>query len=60
MDNKFLQIFAAWVVPLYFTISGFMTFYFWYLYAQEESFMKTLFIGPIVSMLKGLFWIFYI
>lgn len=60
MESNFISVLLAWVVTIYGAVSSVMMFYFWYLYAQDESFFATIIIGPIVGMFKGLFWIFFI
>lgn len=60
MENNWFGSLLSLLTGIYLTIAGFMTFYFWYLYAQDESFFATIIIGPIVGMFKGLFWIFFI
>jgi hypothetical protein len=60
MNNNFLEVVLAWTMGVYFSVASIMMFYFWYIYAQHESFAKTLFIGPLVGIFKGVFWIFYI
>lgn len=45
---------------IYLIISQIMTLYFWWQWAQDHSFWSSVFIGPIVGELKGLFWIFFI
>jgi hypothetical protein len=60
MNNNFLEVILAWTMAVYFSVASIMMFYFWYIYAQDESFIKTLFIGPLVGIFKGVFWIFYI
>jgi len=50
-------IILAW---LYFIISQFMACYFWWLYAKQNGFWSSVFIGPIIAEVKGLLWIFFI
>lgn len=45
---------------IYITIGQIMALYFWWQYAQHHGFWSSILIGPIVGILKGLFWIFYI
>ncbi len=52
--------FGGILLYLYLIISQVMTLYFWYQWAQDHSFVSTVFIGPFVSELKGLLWIFFI
>lgn len=60
MENDWFGPLLGLIAGVYFSIASVMTFYFWYLYAQDESFVATLFIGPLVGIFKGLFWIFFI
>jgi len=55
-DTNFLMI----IVYIYLIISQVMTVYFWWLWAQDNSFWISVFIGPIVGEFKGLLWIFFI
>jgi len=57
-DNgaNFLMI----ILWLYVIISQFMTFYFWYQWAQDHSFWSTFIAGFFVSEFKGILWIFFI
>ena len=48
------------LLMIYFIISQVATLYFWWEWAQHHSFLSTLFIGPFVSELKGILWIFFI
>lgn len=60
MENNWFGPLLGLITWVYFSVAGIMTFYFWYLYAQDESFLSTIFIGPFVGILKGLLWIFFI
>ena len=48
------------LLTIYIIISQFATLYFWWDWAQHHSFLSTIFIGPFVSEIKGLLWIFFI
>lgn len=48
------------LLGLYFLISQIMAIYFWWEYAQEDSFLTTLLIDPFLAEFKGFLWIFFI
>jgi len=48
------------LITVYFIISQFATLYFWWEWAHHHSFLSTVFLGPVVSEIKGLLWIFFI
>lgn len=45
---------------VYLMISQIMALYFWWQWAQDHSFLSSIFIGPFVGEIKGLLWIFFI
>jgi hypothetical protein len=45
---------------IYLIISQFMTLYYWWEWAQDHSFLSSIFIGPLVGEFKGLLWIFFV
>lgn len=51
---------AYLLIVIYFIMSQLCTLWFWYIWAQTHSFLNSLFLGPIVSELKGIFWPFFI
>jgi hypothetical protein len=48
------------VIIIYLFVGEFLSFLFWFEYAQTHGFFNTLFIGFFVSQFKGLFWPFFI
>ena len=44
----------------YMAISQIMAMFYWYEYAQDHGFLASVFIGPFVGEIKGLFWIIFI
>ena len=60
MSSNTSNGFLTAILWLYLTISQVMAIYFWWLYAKENTFISSIFIGPFVAEFKGLFWIFFI
>jgi len=59
MNNEMPPI-GAIIIYIYLLIAHVFTFYFWYQWAQNHSFLNSLFIGPIVAEFKGLLFPFFI
>ncbi len=50
-----------WILLIYFIVSQIMTIKFWIEYAKEtDSMLQIAIFGPIISEVKGIFWIFFI
>ncbi|HRL70223.1 MAG: hypothetical protein KA463_02625 [Flavobacterium sp.] len=51
-----------WVIIgyIYLIISQFMAIYFWWQWANENSFLSSILVGPVVGEIKGLLWIFFV
>lgn len=45
---------------IYLTISQFMAIFFWWQWANDNNFLSSLLIGPLIGEVKGLLWIFFI
>lgn len=58
-DNQSKGI-IVYLIYLYVLSTQVMTLYFWWDYAQEHSFMKSLFWGFVVAECKGWLWPFFI
>ena len=50
----------TWIAIIYSVLISIFTCYFWWLYAHNHGFLMSLFIGPIISTIKGIFWPFFI
>jgi|688.fasta_scaffold20471_19 hypothetical protein len=58
--NKELNTILLAAIIIYLFVGEFLSFLFWFEYAQTHGFFNTLFIGFFVSQFKGLFWPFFI
>ncbi len=45
---------------LYLIVSQFAAIYFWWQWANDNSFLSSLIIGPLIGEIKGLLWIFFV
>jgi hypothetical protein len=59
MDDQF-KMWLYQLATLYIIISQLFALYFWYLFSQDNTFLATLVIGPIVGEFKGLLFPFFI
>jgi hypothetical protein len=48
------------VIGIYLIVAHVYTFYFWYLWAQDSSFLSTIFVAPFICEIKGLLFPFFI
>jgi hypothetical protein len=59
MDDQFKMLLYQ-IATIYIIVSQIFALYFWYLYSQDNSFLSTMIIGPIVGEFKGLLFPFFI
>ena len=59
-DNDSGSNILIFIVYIYMIISQISALYFWWQFAQHNSFWSSLLLGPFVAEFKGLLWIFFI
>lgn len=59
MTNR-LNIIGVAAFYVYFFVAHIFTLYFWYQWAQDHSFLSSLFIGPFVAEIQGLLFPFFL
>ena len=57
-DN--LNIIRVAIFYVYFFVAHIFTLYFWYQWAQDHSFLNSLFLGPFVAEIQGLLFPFFL
>jgi hypothetical protein len=58
LKNNKIALTFLYIASIYMGLAGFFLCYYIYLFAQNHSFLETLFLGPIVCSYKAILWIF--